>query len=71
MVDYQKLRARMKEVGITQKELAAQMKIAVPTVSQKLSGIRPIKLDEVDAIASALSIKDNQISEYFFAHPVA
>lgn len=67
MVNTEKIMARMKEEGVTQKELADRLKIARPTVSQKLRNVRPMFLDEAEKISEVLNIKQSDFGSYFFA----
>lgn len=67
MLNVAKVRGRMAELNLTQKDVAAALKIAVPTVSQKLNRVRPLDLDEAEKLASLLCLEDTQFGEYFFA----
>lgn len=67
MLNVSKVRGRLAELGLTQKDVAQSLGIAVPTVSQKLNRIRPLTLDEAEKLAKLLRIEDSQFGEYFFA----
>ena len=71
MLSSEKLKARMKEKGITQKQIADVLGVAPPTVSQKLNGIRPMDLNEAKTIAGKLEIDSADFGVYFFASEVA
>lgn len=71
MINTNKIKARMAELGMTQKDLAAYLGIAVATVSQKLNNIRPMTLNEALKIADLLRIEDSKFREYFFSSTVA
>jgi len=71
MPNAQLIKNRMREIGITQKEVAADLGIAAPTVSQKINGIRPMDLDEARKMAALLGIESGEFGEYFFAIEVA
>ena len=71
MVNTEKLKNRMKEKAVKQKELAAALGIAEPTVSQKLNGVRPLDLDEARIIADKLDISPADFGGYFFGPEVA
>lgn len=71
MLSSEKLKARMKEKGITQKQIADVLGVAPPTVSQKLNGIRPMDLNEAKTIADKLEIDSSDFGVYFFASEVA
>lgn len=66
MLNVSKVRARMFELKITQKDVAAALGIALPTASQKLSRVRPMNLDEAEKLATLLRLDDKQFGEYFF-----
>lgn len=67
MLNVAKIRGRMAELDITQKDVAVALDIAQPTASQKLNRIRPMDLDEAEKLAELLKIPDDQFSDYFFA----
>lgn len=60
------IRARMDDIGITQKAAAAALNIAQSTLSLKINGVRPFYLDEAWAFAQVLQIAPEQFSAYFF-----
>ena len=66
MLNTPKIRGRMAELGLTQKDVAKALEIAAPTVSQKLNRLRPMDLDEAEKLAQLLHIEDAQLREYFF-----
>ncbi len=68
MLNESKIRGRMAERNITQKEVAAALGVAPATVSQKLNRIRPMNLDEAEKLAVLLGISDEEFGTYFFAH---
>ena len=51
MINSNKIKGRMVELGITQKDVAITLNIAPPTVSQKINNVRPMDLDEAEALA--------------------
>lgn len=67
MLNVAKVRGRMAELSLTQKDVAGALGIAVPTASQKLNRVRPMDLDEAEKLASLLRLDDSQFGEYFFA----
>lgn len=71
MPNTQMLKNRMKELNVTQKDVAQALGIAAPTVSQKINGIRPIDLDEARALAALLGIETGEFGRYFFASEIA
>lgn len=61
-----KIRGRMVELGLNQKDIGKVLNCAPPTVSQKLNGIRPIYLDEAEKLAVALKLSEKEYYEFFF-----
>lgn len=66
MVNTQKLIGRMKELGVSQKELADICGVKRPTINQKLHGVRSISLNEAQIIQRTLQIPENEFGAYFF-----
>lgn len=66
MINTLKIKARMVELGITQKDLAERINLAQPTVNQKLNNIRPMDLVEAEKISEILQINPCEYKEYFF-----
>ncbi|WP_061317519.1 helix-turn-helix domain-containing protein [Clostridium botulinum] len=71
MVNTLKLKARIVENGLTQKDIAKVLEIAPSTFSQKINNIRPMYLKEADVIADLLKINVMQFGEYFFTSKIA
>lgn len=67
MLNVAKVRGRMSEMGVTQKDVATALGIALPTASQKLNRVRPMSLDEAEKLAVLLKLENSQFSEFFFA----
>lgn len=68
MLNVDKVRGRMAELRITQKDVANALGLAVPTISQKLNRVRPMDLDEAEKLAALLQLQDEDFGEYFFAN---
>ena len=51
---YPNVKAEMARQGLTQEPIARELKITVPTLSQKLSGKYPITLNEAKKIKAIL-----------------
>ena len=66
MLNVSKVKGRLAELGLVQKDVAEALGIAIPTASQKLNRVRPMDLDEAEKLAKLLKIKDDQFKEYFF-----
>ncbi len=71
MINSNKIKGRMVELGITQKDVAKHLNIAPPTVSQKINNVRPMDLDEAEALAKMLEIQSGEFGIYFFSSTVA
>lgn len=67
MLDVQKVKNRLGELGLTQADVAVALEIAKPTACQKLNRIRPLDLEEAEKLAKLLQIDTSQFAEYFFA----
>lgn len=57
----------MKELNITQADVAKELDIAQPTANQKINNIRPFDLDEAEKLANMLHIEAGDFGTYFFA----
>jgi plasmid maintenance system antidote protein VapI len=71
MINTNKIKGRMAELNLTQKDLAKAMGLSPSTISQKITGARPVTLDEAEVFASVLKIENEQFSEFFFAKQIA
>lgn len=60
-----KIKARMIIMGLTQKNIAEVWGCATATVSQKLTGYRPISLNEANLLAEKLNLTDKEYYEFF------
>lgn len=67
MLNVDKVRGRLAELRLTQKDVAKALGIAPATASQKLNRVRPMDLDEAEKLACLLQLDDNQFGDYFFA----
>ena len=67
MLNGNKIKGRMKELGIVQSDVAKRLKLAEATVSLKLNGKRPMDLDEARELAEMLDISNEQFGAYFFS----
>lgn len=61
-----KIKGRLAELGLTQKDVATTLGIALPTANQKINNIRPMDLTEAEKLASLLRLKSEEIETYFF-----
>ena len=67
LINVSKIKGRLAELNLTQKDVAKALGIAPPTVSQKLNRVRPMDLEEAEKLANLLEIKDEEFRDYFFA----
>lgn len=68
MINSNKIKGRMKELEITQVDVAKALKIAQPTANQKINNVRPFDLDEAEKLAQLLKINAGEFGLYFFAN---
>jgi hypothetical protein len=56
---------------MSNRDVAVELKLASPTVSQKINNVRPMYLDEAEKMAKLLNIKAEEFTAYFFVNYVA
>lgn len=66
MINTNKIKGRMRELNITQKDISEELGIAQPTVNQKINNIRPMGLEEAEKISELLEIRPAEFATYFF-----
>lgn len=66
MLNTDKIKGRMRELGIVQSDVAKVLNLAEPTVCQKINGRRPMDLDEAKMLAEMLNIDKSEFGVYFF-----
>lgn len=66
MINTNKIKGRMAELQMTQKDIANFLGLAQPTVNQKINNIRPMDLDEAEKLSNLLNIKPDDFAVYFF-----
>ena len=64
--NYSKLLGRVREFGLTQKDVAAQIGVNATTLSLKLNNKARFTASEIDAICKLLDIAKEEIGAYFF-----
>lgn len=67
MVNSERVKQRMKMLGITQSDLAGKLSMSIPGLSLKLNNKRPLLLEEAEEISQILEIEDRDFRSYFFA----
>lgn len=66
MINTNKIKGRMSEKQLTQKDIADKLGLAQPTVNQKINNIRPMDLNEAEKLSDILEIPENEFALYFF-----
>ncbi len=66
VLDYRKLRGKIKEVFGTQSNLAEKMNVSRATLSDKLNQKSDFSHSEIILMCECLGISKNEISTYFF-----
>lgn len=66
MHNIRKIKARLVELGLTQRDVAKTLEIAPATASQKLNGVRPMFLDEAERLSGLLQLSPEEFGTYFF-----
>lgn len=66
MINTNKIKGRMAELQITQKDVANSLGLAQPTINQKINNIRPMDLNEAEMLSNLLHIKPEDFAVYFF-----
>ncbi len=68
MINTNKIKGRMKELEITQADVAKALNIAQPTANQKINNARPFDLEEAELLANLLKINAGDFGTYFFTN---
>ena len=69
-MENRKLRGKIAEAQLTQRQLAKRIGMSVNTLTGKLNGSRPFKVGEVSAICDVLNIHDaEEIADIFLLRP--
>lgn len=68
MVNTNKIKGKMKELEITQLDVAKALALSPPTVSQKLNNVRDFNLEEAEKLSDMLHIEVGEFGAYFFYH---
>lgn len=66
LINAGKVKGRLVELGLTQKDVAKVLGIAQPTVNQKINNVRPMDLDEAEKLSEILKLKPEEFQAYFF-----
>lgn len=66
--DYSKLLGRLREMGLTQSDLAGKIGISEATLNQKFKNKTEFKQTEIAKILSAVNVDMASVDTYFFNH---
>lgn len=66
LINTAKLKGRMAEMELTQKDIAREMNLATPTINQKINNLRSMSLEEAERLSKILKIESTKFGEYFF-----
>ena len=67
-MDFSKLRGRIKECGLSEKEFAEKINLSSSTLSARLNGKVEWNLSEIAKTCDALHISTEDVPKYFFTH---
>lgn len=65
MINSEKIKLRMAELKLTQKDIAIAIKKSNSVTNQKINNIRPMRLTEADVISELLKLSDKEFKEFF------
>lgn len=68
MVNANKIKGRMRELCLTQSDIAKRMGMSQTAINQKINNIRGLNLEEAEKLSDILNISDKDFRAYFFAH---
>ena len=71
MINTNKIKGRLRELGLTQADVAKKLNMAQATINQKINNARPMDLKEAELLSEILGIKPEEFGIYFFANEVA
>lgn len=67
MVNSEKIKARMKELGLRQADIAAAWGVKQSSASLKINNVRPMYMHEANILADLLRIDNGERGIYFFS----
>lgn len=71
LINTSKIKGRLAELGLTQKDVSKALGIAQPTANQKINNNRPMDLSEAEKLGDLLKLSPNDFETYFFYTEVA
>ena len=66
MINARKIKGRLVELGLTQRDVSKALGIAQSTVNQKINNVRPMNLEEAEQLAVLLKLDTGEFGTYFF-----
>lgn len=69
-MNYNTLRGRIRECGLTQKEVAARIGVSEGQLNRKLAGEFAFRQDEMESILKLLDVDLSELGKYFFTPKV-
>ena len=69
-LDYSKLRERIRDMGLNQKQLASLIGVSEGQLCKKMNGEYVFKQNEIIRMCEVLDIPASEISSYFFTEKV-
>ena len=69
-MNYNVLRGRIRECGLTQKEVAARIGVSEGQLNRKLAGEFAFRQDEMESILKMLDVDLSELGKYFFTPKV-
>ena len=66
MINSNKVKGRLVELGLTQKDVAQALGVAQPTANQKINNIRSMDLEEAEKLSDLLQLRPEEFQLYFF-----
>lgn len=66
MINTNKIKGRLAELGLTQRDVSNALGIAQQTANQKINNIRPMDLCEAEKLADLLKLSPEEFTVYFF-----
>lgn len=64
-INSKKIKERIKELGLTQGDIAKALGLAQSTVNQKINNVRSMSVNEAEGLAKELEIRDQDSCIYF------
>ena len=68
MVNANKIKGRMRELCLTQRDIAIRMGVSQAAINQKINNTRSLSLEEAEKLSDILNVSDKDFRAYFFAH---